>query len=61
MTDFIKWLASIPVAVVASRIFIFVGALLVLVSGVLLLCHLTGVASISKNGIEWIQIQRVGD
>ena len=58
MIEFIKWLFSLPASQFAARIFICVGALLVLVASVLLLCHLTGVASISKNGIEWHGFKR---
>ena len=46
------------VEALALRIFIIVVALLALISGVLFLCNLTGVASVSKSGIEWRGIKR---
>lgn len=54
----ISWLSSLTTNTFLTYLFSTVVSLLVLVSVVLLLCHLTGVASITRNGIEWRGLKR---
>ena len=54
----IEIILNMPIAQFALRIFISVGALLLLVAGVMFVCHIAGVVNISKNGIEWKGFKR---
>ena len=54
----LEWINSLPPSTAVLYLFSVVFALLFLLGGILLLCHITGVAKLSKDGVEWNGFKR---